>query len=339
MSHAKHIILALAVVLLLFATSSSITPSQVHSQVTLADWPGGLIIDHTCIDLESIPDNWIDSAQANVRIHYAHTSHGGQITTGLDRLESSEATYSQARGYSTLPKEEGALCIFDGQANNEGNTYITPDLYWESSAGVDLTQGTLDENPTITVSLWSWCTQLDGYDTTQVQDYLDTMTALEAANPDVTFVYMTGNAQAADSSGYNRWVNNEMIRDYCVTNNKVLFDFADLDSWSNGVQNTYQYTEGETTYTVPVEHSDFNGDEAAHTTYTSCEQKGRAFWWLAASIAGWNAPTTTVTGTTSSTTMGTNTATTNPLTADITVLAMAFGFVALLVIVVVVYKR
>lgn len=334
MSHAKHILLALAVVLLLSVSSSSTTPNQACSEKTLADWPGGLIVDHTCIDLASIPDEWIDSAQANVRIHYAHTSHGGQITIGLDRIESSDAKYSQARGSGTLPTEEGALCILDG---NPPESYITPDLYWESTSGVELTQNTIDNNPTITVSLWSWCTQLNGYDTTQVQDYLDTMTSLEDANPDVTFVYMTCNAQAASSSGYNRWVNNEMIRDYCETNNKVLFDFADLDSWSGGVQNTYEHIVDETTYDIPLEHPDFNGDEAGHTTYTSCEQKGRAFWWLVASLAGWNAPTTT--GSSTSTTSSTTTSSTDPPSPDMTVLSLTLGIVVILIVVAVVYNK
>ncbi len=316
---------------MLVTTSGVLTIPGRSTQYIQADWPGGLIIDHTCIDLATIPSEWIDSAQSNVKIHYAHTSHGGQISTGLDRIESADSDYSQSQGYLTLPSDSEALCILDG---NPPHDYITPDLYWETTEGVGITQETLDDNPTITVSLWSWCTQVNYYDTSQIQDYLDTMSALESANPDVTFVYMTGNAQAGDSDGYNRWVNNEMIRDYCTTNSKVLFDFADLDAWSGGDQNTYEYTEGSTTYNVPIEHEDFNGDEAGHTTYTSCEQKGKAFWWLVASLAGWNAPSTSTS--TSGTTGGTSPP---PETANYVLIAGGLGFVAILVIVTVLYNR
>ncbi|MFW9931077.1 MAG: hypothetical protein ACFFDR_00260 [Candidatus Thorarchaeota archaeon] len=330
MKHVKNFILGTALLFMLVTTGGILTIPMNESQFIEADWPGGLIIDHTCVDLTSIPSEWIDAAQANVRIHYAHTSHGGQITTGLDRLESADSAYSQAQGYLELPTDAEALCILDG---NPPHSYITPDLYWETTGGVEITQGTLDDNPTITVSLWSWCTQLYYYDTTQVQDYLDTMTALENANPDVTFVYMTCNAQASGSEGYNRWVDNEMIRDYCTANNKVLFDFADLDAWSNGDQNTYEYTYESTTYTIPVEHEDFNGDQAGHTTYSSCEQKGRAFWWLVASLAGWNAPTTT-------TSTGTTTGTTAPTgSPDYVLIGTGLGLVGILVIATFLYNR
>ncbi len=251
-------------------------------------------IDHSCVNLDSIPQNHINSAKENVRIHYAHTSHGSQITTGLSRLESANISYSQAQGSGTLPTESGALCILDG---NPPHSYITPELYWESQDGLDITQDTIDNNPTLSVSLWSWCTQLNYYSSSQVEQYLSAMSSLESANPDITFVYMTGNAQAAGSDGYNRWLNNEIIRDYCRENNKVLFDFADLDCWSDGELNTYEYDNGTVTFQIPLEHPDFNGDQAGHTTYTSCEQKGRAFWWLVACLSGWNSPNITTTTT------------------------------------------
>ncbi|MCD4735297.1 MAG: hypothetical protein K8R53_04595, partial [Bacteroidales bacterium] len=40
----------------------------------------GIIIDHTCEELSNIPMSWIDSVQEKQKWHYAHTSHGGQLT-------------------------------------------------------------------------------------------------------------------------------------------------------------------------------------------------------------------------------------------------------------------
>lgn len=246
--------------------------------------PEAMIIDHNCMNFASIPDAWIDSAQANIRLHYAHTSHGGQLTTGLQRIEDNNAKYSVARRYRELATEADALCIFDGQ---ETAGYITPDLYWQTHKGMNSTRAVLNNNPSINVSMWSWCSQLNDYSEAQVKAYLDSMAVLEAEFPKVTFVRMTCNAQATGPSGYNRYLRNEQIRDYCRKNKKVLFDFADLDAWwytgSTWEHQTYQY-DGKA---VPTEHDHFTGHEAAHTTYESCEQKGKATWWMLARIAGW----------------------------------------------------
>ena len=299
-------VMLLAVILAITLLSTTALVSQgspVSEDSTLASWPGGLVIDHTCIDLDMIPSEWINSAQNDIRVHYAHTSHGGQITEGLSLIESENATFDYSIGAGALPTDTGALCILDG---NPPHDYITPDLYWQGASARTITQNTINNNPTLTISLWSWCTQVDSYSEVETQEYLDAMSLLESANPDITFIYMTGNAQSTGDGGYNRWLRNEQIRQYCLDNDKILFDFADLDCWSDGVHSTYDFVVGEETLEIPVEHPDFNGDEAAHTTYTSCEQKGKAFWWLMAMLAGWNAPepttTTTSTGTSSTTT-------------------------------------
>ncbi len=266
----------------------SIVSFLVMFAVTVAySWDTSLIIDHTCTDLSQISAEWIDSVQANLRLHYAHTSHGGQLTTGLSRIETADATYNVSRTSRSLPTTADALCIFDGQEND---TYITPEEYWGTTAGMNDTRDVLNNNPTINVSMWSWCCQLTSYSEAEVEAYLDSITSLETEFPNVIFIYMTCNSQATSGSGYNRYLRNQQIRQYCNSNNKVLFDFGDLDSWwfnpdsSKWEQNTYEYSDS----TVPVEHSHFNGSQTGHTTYESCEQKGKAVWWMMAKLAGWS---------------------------------------------------
>ncbi len=248
-------------------------------------WDGTapLIIDHTCTNLSSIPDEWIAAVQGNRRLHYVHTSHGEQLMCGLERLEASDSKYSVAIGGGYLPTESGALCVYD----KEGD----PDDYWygdEWVNGPEVTRETLNDNPTLNTSMFCWCIQMEIKDAAYVEEYFDSLSMLESEYPNVTFIYMTGNAQRMGSDGYNRYLRNEQIRQYCIANNKVLFDFADLDSWwfdpSAGEwdQATYEYGG----HTIPVEHPNIFGNDCGHASWENCEQKARGLWWMLARIEG-----------------------------------------------------
>lgn len=267
-------IIILAVLMVL---SLNLTASRLDS---------ALIIDHHYVHPDQIPSAWIDSVKANCKWHYAHTSHGGQLTIGLEDLEVINSNYAVDIGWCALPVNPSAFCIHDGQLSE---SYITPELYWQSTTGMNTTRAVLNGNPDLNYSGWSWCCQVNSYNQTQVQEYLDSLSQLEQEFPNVTFIYMTGNAQTDGSGGYNRYLRNEQIRQYCMDNNKVLFDFADLDCWwyndTTGMweQNTYSYN----SQNIPLEHPAFNGNYGGHTTYESCLQKGCAVWYMFAVLSGW----------------------------------------------------
>lgn len=253
----KHIVILTFILLLTF-----------FSSFTRGD---GVLIDHTCSDLDQIPDLWINAAKDNVRMYYAHTSHGEQLNVGLLNIEGSDSFYSVAINSELEgpPDEPGTVCIW--------NHVREPDSFFM------YVENALNNNPDINMCMFQWCSELNTYTEAETQAFLDSMAALEALYPAVTFIYLTGNAQAEGSEGYNRYLRNNQIRNYCLQNSKNLFDFADLDSWYNGGQHTYIYNSIE----IPAEHPQYEGDEYGHTTLESCVIKGEAVWWMLARLMGW----------------------------------------------------
>jgi len=257
--------------------------------ITLKVSGQGIIIDHNCLNIEQIPLSVINDIQQNIRWQYAHLSHGSQLLCGLQQIEDAIPTYSIAigGGYNGtnlippyLPTETGAMCIYNG---NCGYT-IDNTNYWKPVESGHCTENTLISNPTLNVSAYCWCEELDAFTEAEVQEYLEAMTAYEEQFPNVTFVYFTSNAKADGAAGYNRHLRCNQIRQYCIANNKVLFDFEDLDCWYNGEHSTYLYNGEE----IPVQHSYFSGSECGHINYYGFLNKGKALWWMMARIRGWN---------------------------------------------------
>ncbi|MCK5132928.1 MAG: hypothetical protein KAR40_12335 [Candidatus Sabulitectum sp.] len=133
----------------------------------------GIVIDHTCADLDDIPQPWITEVQNSIQSHYAHTSHGGQLTYGVGFIEDDNPFYDCQIGNMTLPTVSGAYCVFDGQ---ETIGYVGPQDYWQTVNGLNLTRAVLDNNPALDTSMWSWCSQCNSYSEAQIQSYLDAMT-------------------------------------------------------------------------------------------------------------------------------------------------------------------
>ena len=140
-------------VLLFLATTVAFVPAA--ATLRAMDFNPPIVIDHLCTDLTPIPSAWIDSVQKHVSLHYGHTSHGHQLTRGFELVEASDTAWAFALEYQSLPTAPGALCIFDGQ---ESVTYVVPEDYWNSANGMNNTRNVLRNNPSISASMFGWCT-------------------------------------------------------------------------------------------------------------------------------------------------------------------------------------
>lgn len=266
-----------------------------------------IVIDHDDIDLSDIPSNWLDSARANLWIGYGHSSHGSQLTTGMDAIDDyfNNSTYD----WSTVANSS-SVHVDDTTSLLEG------DLGYQD--WTEKTRSYLDNNSGCNVVMWSWCGQVDDlailYSSSLQEHLFDSIDALVTEYPDVKFVIMTGHLEGEGIDG-NVNVANDSIRDYCAnhsSDNVVLFDFADIEKYSPDADTNFQTYNADDAcdYDHPDGHTanwatywlsqnansqlDSITDECSscsHSECLNCTKKGIAAWFLFARLAGWNGST------------------------------------------------
>ena len=230
----------------------------------------------------------------NLHIAYGHTSHGSQLTDGMTGLISFKgAVYNWNNGGTG-----GALDLHDYAMS--GDLGAPDRTTWAA-----LTRTYLASNADVNVIIWSWCGEVSTATEADINTYLTLMSALENDFKNVKFVYMTGHLDGTGLTG-NLHLRNEQIRNYCKTNNKILFDFADIECYNPGgvyfgdkkPNDACDYDSNgdgslDGNWAIEWQNAHTQGIDwytcsSAHSQPLNANQKAYAAWWLWARLAGWD---------------------------------------------------
>ena len=201
-------------------------------------------VDHDFDDLTSFQL----SQAALTRIYFEHASIRGNISNGLDDLETLDSAYDRSNFVFLNRGNPGWQEKIDGFASNLNAASPSPDDY-----------------DAVTMK---YCYIDSGADFAY---YRDVMVDLERTYPGTVFVWWTMPIQTDGSAQRDAF--NHAVRSYCRANGRLLFDIADIESHDpdgNAVTDA-GYEAMWPAYS----------DDGGHLNETGRERVARAFWDLA----------------------------------------------------------
>lgn len=141
---------------------------------------------------------------------------------------------------------------------------------------------------------------LDGGDTAltgnsvNLTDYLAAVEAYNENSPATVTFYTTGpvDGNHGNENGYQRYLKHQAIREHVTSTDGVLFDYADILSWDDGVQymdswDGHVFPNGDPDLATGGDGYD-GGEGGSHISEEGCVRLAKAMWWMLARVAGWD---------------------------------------------------
>lgn len=280
--------------------------------------------------LRAIPETYINKAREELHIAYQHTSHGTHVSYGMFGLQDYKTGDDVLFGITNNNTTEGKLDFHDYALSSfsPSPSIDAADLSRNETAFIQTTRNYLNDpdHAAINVVMWSWC-NIAGHHV--ADNYLPGMDSLineysvggskigmgtGQREVPVTFIFMTGHANANDNVGDGKPKNQaDLITTYCETNRQFCLDYYSIDThcmndyyWEDANDDGYSalyggnfYQDWQDSHVLGTHYyankSAPGGSEtygAHNTQHITANRKAYAMWWILARIAGWNGVST-----------------------------------------------
>jgi hypothetical protein len=216
-----------------------------------------------CVAVTNYPQSVMDQI-GQLKWYFAHASIGECIMEGVTNLHLANPGFFQLQGFNatnTPPATNQPGTIYqDARGNPQpfGNYQAKIDYFATAvSNGWHYPFVNLALNKFCYIDIWLTAPNSNAV-VAEFNSYLNSMTNLEAAFPQTVFIYATMPVTATNSpadfvgvspvsNDYWRNVFNDSLRTWCATNNRPLFDIADIETHdTNGNTTTFTFTDGGT---------------------------------------------------------------------------------------------